>query len=247
MTISGLRIDASDAQSYRPDWASKEGLPSSFVESRVGLIVNGDAFRLERSEVTNRNGICVVLGSAGGEFGIARDPVLAENRIHGCGRLRPDGRRSNHDHGVYVEATRNARIVGNVIYDNRDRGIQLYPDAQGSLVEGNTLVRNGEAIIFGGNDELASSGNVVRGNVISDSALANGVDQRYSVDASWGGTIGAGNVFEDNCVWQPGGEDWAIQRPPVGFEERATRFVDPGYVDAAAGDFTARAPGCSTR
>ncbi len=247
VSVSDLSIDASSASTYRPEWADEEGLPASFRETRPALIVNGDGFRLERSEVTNRGGICVLLGSAGGAFGTARDPVLEENRIHGCGRLRPDGRRTNHDHGVYVESARHARIVRNLVYDNRDRGIQLYPDAQGSLVDGNTLARNGEGIVFGGNDELASSANVVSGNVIADSQLADDAGRRYSVDSSWGGAIGVSNLFDGNCVWQPSRESWAVQRPPIGFEERGTRFLDPDFADERAGDLTVRAAGCSRR
>ena len=41
-------------------------------------------------------------------------------------------------------------IRDNWIYDNADRGVQLYPDADGTVVTGNVIDGNGEGVIFGG-------------------------------------------------------------------------------------------------
>lgn len=243
VTLSGLTIDGSRGPRFRPEWADAQDYPADFTETRPALIVNGAGARIELGEISNTLGICVLLGDAGGDFGIAREPVLEANRIHDCGRLGPGGEHTNHDHAVYVEAARSARILDNLVYRSRDRGIQLFPDAQGTLVERNVLDGNGEAVVFGGSDEIASSGNVVRRNVVSGSTLANDEGQRYGVDSSWGGRVGEGNVFEDNCVWQDDAK-WSVQTPPIGFTVDGNRFEDPRYRDREAGDFRVRETAC---
>ena len=55
---------------------------------------------------------------------------------------------NNHEHGIYVEASDGAQIVDNWIYDNADRGVQLFPDAQGTYVARNVIDRNGQGVIF---------------------------------------------------------------------------------------------------
>ena len=58
---------------------------------------------------------------------LARSRIEA-NRIHDCG-----GTTNNQRHAIYVEHAEDTRIVGNVIYDNADRGVQRYPSAQRTL------------------------------------------------------------------------------------------------------------------
>ena len=70
--------------------------------------------------------------------------MIERNRIHNCGQLPP----TNHHHGIYVEASDGARITDNWIYDNADRGIQLFPDAQGTYVARNVIDGNGQGVIF---------------------------------------------------------------------------------------------------
>ena len=80
------------------------------------------------NDVTNHHTtICFILGSD--TYGRARDTVIERNRIHNCGELPA----TNHHHGIYVEASDGARITDNWIYDNADRGVQLFPDAQEHL------------------------------------------------------------------------------------------------------------------
>ena len=52
-------------------------------------------------------------------------------------------------------------IRDNWIYDNADRGIQLYPDADGSTITGNVIDSNGEGIVFAGDGPDVSSDNLV--------------------------------------------------------------------------------------
>lgn len=212
VVVSGLRLDGRTA-----------GPPSPTI--------NGDRVTFRDNEVTNANtNICFVLGDGEGSYGIAVSPRIERNRIHNCGLLPA----TNHHHGIYVEASRGAIITGNVIYDNADRGIQLYPDAQNSVITGNILDGNGSGIIFSGDFGIASNGNDVRGNVITNSVL------RYNVEAWYpaGNPIGTGNLFSSNCVWN--GAKGNLDGQP-GYSASGTVVADPLYVDRAAKNFTLRA------
>ena len=93
-------------------------------------------------------------------------------------------------------------IRDNWIYDNADRGIQLYPDSQGTQVYGNVIDGNGEGIIISSDGSSSpSSNNLVFNNVISNSKI------RWNVESAVpGGLVGTGNVVRDNCLLavQPG-------------------------------------------
>jgi parallel beta-helix repeat protein len=189
--------------------------------------VNGDRITFLRDDVTNHHtGICFVIGDSNGQWGLAHDTVIQETRIHDCGRVPA----TNQDHGIYVEGSRNAKIVDNYIYDNADRGVQLYPDAQNTLISRNIIDGNGEGIIFSGAYGLTSSGNAVTYNVISNSRI------RYNVE-SWypaGNPVGVGNTVEHNCLWNGKQGNIANQ---IGFSARANVIADPLFVNRAAGDF----------
>ena len=195
--------------------------------------VNADRVTFTRDDVTDgHTGICFSLGSVG--WGTAHDVVLDGNRIHDCGRL-PYGS-TNHDHGIYVESARGTVITNNYVYDNADRGIQLYPDAQGSTITNNVIDGNGEGIIFSGDSGLASSNNVVRRNVISNSRV------RYNVESWWptGNPVGTGNVASENCVWNGAQGNVADQ---VGFAASNNVVANPAYADRSAGNFALSAGG----
>ena len=210
VAIHGLLLDGRPATAARAPQ-----LPSPTVTA--------DRVRFVDNEVTNRNtGICFVLGS--GDYGTAHDTVLERNRIHHCGRLPP----TNHDHGVYVAVARGTVIRDNVIYANADRGVQLYPDSQRALVEHNVIDGNGSGVLFAGDDGAASSGNVVRANVITNSTA------RYDVSAFWDGPVGVANVVEDNCLW--GGVLGEFE-DAEGYTPRGNVVADPQYVDRSAADF----------
>jgi hypothetical protein len=178
--------------------------------------------------------VCVVLGSIRG-YGTAVLPVLAYNRIHGCGR-----RGANTHHGVYVESARSARIVHNAIFDNADRGIQLYPDAQGSLIAGNLIDGNGEGVIFSGAEGYRSSRNLVLRNVIANSALRSNVEHWWE-DPRRPGT---GNVVARNCLG--GAAQGDLAKPVSGYAARANAAGTLRYVDRTGGDLRlAASSGCA--
>lgn len=178
------------------------------------------------NDVTNEHtAICFDVGSDT-TYGRATYTVIQGNRIHDCGTL-PAG---NHDHGIYVESSTGATILENVIYDNADRGIQLYPDAQQSRIERNIIDANGEGVIFSGDFGLASSNNTVANNLITNSTLRAEVESWYPA----GNPVGQSNVVAGNCVW--GGVTGTI-REEVGFTASDNTTSNPDYADAAAGDY----------
>jgi parallel beta-helix repeat protein len=145
------------------------------------------------NEITNsHNAICVNIGQI--DYGWqANGTTIVRNRIHGCGKLPA----ANHDHGIYVENAADTRIADNVIYDNADRGINLYPNARRTRITGNVITGNGQGILFSGDFGLATTDTLVEGNVIANSTL------RYNVEAWFpaGNPTGSGNRVRRNCLY----------------------------------------------
>jgi parallel beta-helix repeat protein len=200
--------------------------------------INADGVTFRRNDVTNYNhSICFSLGHP--DWGRADNTTIEFNRIHNCGRLPA----TNHDHGIYVTTATNTLIRGNWIYDNADRGIQLYPDAQNTTITGNVIDGNGQGIIFSGEGGVASNGNLVEGNVIANSKLRNNVESWYPP----GNPIGRDNVVRDNCVkggaYDYGNGGIGDQR---GFKVVETVRTKPAYANRSTKDFRL-APGTPCR
>ena len=205
VTVTGLDLDGRNA----------DLLPSPTI--------NGDHVTFAANDVTNHHTtICFLLGSDA--YGRARDTVIERNRIHNCGELPA----TNHHHGIYVEASDRARITDNWIYDNADRGVQLFPDAQETYIARNVIDGNGQGIIF----SRESAGNLAENNVISNPVL------RYNIEA-WELT-GAGNVARRNCVWSTRHEDNAGIQPGLGVATVENRVIEPRFLDRAGKDFRLR-------
>ena len=215
VTFSGLDLDGRTA----PSCGTGCILPSPTV--------NGDDARFTRNDITNgHTTICFNVGSNSG-WGRALRTVIDHNRIHDCGRLPA----TNQEHGVYVSAADDTVITDNLIYDNADRGVQLYPDAQRTLVANNVIDGNGEGVIFSGSSSYRSNDNIVRDNVVTNATL------RYNIESWWASSklIGTGNVARHNCVF--GGALGDITSPTTGFTAIDNVMADPLYVDRAAKDF----------
>ena len=178
-----------------------------------------------RDDVTNdhADASCFLLGDSNGVYGPADDTTIEDDRIHDCGKLPP----TNYDHGIYVEESRGSKIVDNAIYDNADRGIQLYPQAIGTVIAGNVIEDNGEGVVFGATGSKSSSDNLVQANVIVDSRVL------YNVAGAYRPTdrIGTGNMVRDNCIGggaadnaaNPGG----VRADHAGFELSDNTLVTP--------------------
>ena len=198
------------------DGRNQDNLPSPTI--------NGDNITFGGNDVTNHHTtICFLLGSD--TYGRARSTTIERNHIHNCGELPA----TNHHHGIYVEASDGARITDNWIYDNADRGVQLFPDAQGTYIARNVIDGNGQGIIF----SRESSGNVAEHNLITNPVL------RYNIE-EWELT-GSGNVARRNCVWSTRHPGNAGIQPGLGVATIENKVADPGYVDRGAKDFRLRA------
>jgi parallel beta-helix repeat protein len=177
VTVSNLNLNGTRAMGTNPN-----NYPSPTVNAANVTFTGND--------VTNdHQAICFVLGSG---WGVAENTVIEGNRIHDCGVLPA----KNHDHGIYVEDSRGAKILNNLIYDNADRGVQLYPNAQGTLVKGNVIDGNGVGVIFSGDGGQVSNDNTVEDNIITNSNVRNNVESWYPA----GNPIGRGNVVRNNCI-----------------------------------------------
>ena len=212
--------------------------------------VNGDRISFVRDDVSNGNtAICFDIGSVLG-YGIAAGVVLDSNRIHNCGILPAQ----NHHHGVFLENAVGGVVRNNLIYNNADKGILLYPSSVGVLIENNVIDGNGTGIMIGGSllqdpwHPRYPRNNVIRRNLITNS-------RRYNVEAywEWAPPGDSNNVVTDNCVWGSG-MGVQIQSPEQasqwgrGFDAYANIEADPGYQNRAAVDFTLPAgSACSGR
>ncbi|HWX87830.1 MAG TPA: right-handed parallel beta-helix repeat-containing protein [Solirubrobacteraceae bacterium] len=179
------------------------------------------------NDVTNEHtAICFDVGSDT-SFGRATNTTIQANRIHACGKLPA----ANHDHGIYVESSTGAQILENVIYDNADRAIQLYPDAQHTTIEHNIIDSNGEGIIFSGDFGTASSDNTIANNLITNSTLRADIESWYPT----GNPIGQNNTVQHNCVW--GGAKGTIETPETGFTATNNTTNNPEYANPSTGDY----------
>jgi hypothetical protein len=174
--------------------------------------VNGNNVVFRENDVTNENTtICFLLGSK--EYGRALRTVIERNRIHNCGDLPP----TNHHHGIYVEASVGARITSNWIYDNADRGVQLFPNALRTYVARNVIDGNGEGVVFSRN----SARNTVEQNVISNPVV------RYNVEDFE--LTGTGNVARRNCLWSGRHPDRAGIQPDITVPVEDSIVFEPAF------------------
>jgi hypothetical protein len=208
VTVSHLHLDGRNATN----------LPSPTVNADHSTFIYDDVTNDHAGGINDGDGICFALGDAHGVWGVATYTIIAHSAIHDCGTS------NNHNHGVYVAAGRYVRITDNWIYNNADRGIQLYPDAQHTLVRNNVIAGNGDGVIISGDGRFASSDNMVTNNIIIDSR------NRYNVEYNWPepGPVGTGNVVTQNCLF--GGKEGNILEPQKGYVASQNLFVAPQFV-----------------
>jgi Right handed beta helix region len=196
----------------------------------IPVKIQADDVSLVGNDITTAGNIsCVLIGSV--REGVSHT-LVELNRIHRCGRT---GKLS---HLVYVTRSRGAIIRNNLLIGNRGGwAVHLYPDADGTLVEGNVIDANEGGVIFagdGGGD--TSDRNVVRENVITNSG------PRWNIEGSWsGGPEGDGNVAQRNCLYSAGPGSPSGIGFVNGFAQSGNVVAkDPVYVDRAAGDYRLR-------
>ena len=214
-----------------------DGLPSSLPT----ITVTAGGVRLINNNITNHNTtICISVGNP--KWGLASNTLIKNNRIHHCGKLPP----TNHHHGIYIGHATATKVIANLIYQNADRGIQLYPNAQDSLIKGNIIDANGEGILFSGFGEHSSSGNIVRNNVISNSKV------RWNVAANWrrADAPGTNNLLSANCLWASNEDptynrNGGVRSPQVGFTAEDNVVARPEYRNPERGDYRMSSASCS--
>jgi hypothetical protein len=228
------------------DWVTISGLgiDGSTAARAYAVLVQGDDVLLGDVEITNPkhdpdrvNGICLTAGHGfeAQPANIAVNLTVVHSRIHDCGD-------DAHEHGIYLESTRNARVVDSVIYAIQGYGISMYPDAQGSTIEYNVIDGNGGAdranVTFSGeaaggeySQAHTSDGNVVRFNLITNAA------RRYNVDSYYprGAPSPVNNQVVWNCVWNAPFGNFGGKSA---YSQMGNREVDPLFVDRAAADFS---------
>lgn len=185
--------------------------------------IYGRDITIEDDVITNHalGWSCMILGSNEG-WGQAVRPIVRRNTFHDCGNPAND----NKEHAIYAQSLVDGRIIGNVFWRTAAYAIQLYPNAQRTLVAHNVVdggspsARGG--IVFGGDESYTSNDNLVAYNVISDAVV-------HGISSSWAGAIGTGNVARDNCLWRLGGgigDSW-------GFTTSGNLVASPLFRDQA--------------
>jgi parallel beta-helix repeat protein len=200
--------------------------------------INAQNVTLANNDISNAHtSICVGVGSDGPVYGAADNATITGNRIHDCGVLPA----LNHEHGIYVEDAKNVIITNNQIYNNADRGIQLYPDTAGSVINQvdiyhNVIDGNGEGVLFSGNNGSAASNVNVHNNIITFSNV------RYNVESYYpsGTNPGSNNTVQSNCIY--GGIDdtgsGGIDTSSGGFSLLNNIIANPLYSNRAAQNYT---------
>jgi hypothetical protein len=172
---------------------SRLRLTASDPVYEIPLKVLADDVRVTRNIITGSGSstICVLVGS----HRLARRTRIERNRISRCGST------GKFDHLIYLEQTRGARVSNNLLTANAGGwAVHMYPDADATLVENNTIDGNQGGVIFAGDGTGATSDhNVVRFNVITFS------NPRWNIEGSWSnGPFGQGNRAHDNCLFTEG-------------------------------------------
>jgi parallel beta-helix repeat protein len=232
VTVRNMRLDGS----YGP---LGKGHSRRDRNTEQAVRVLGDDVTIHNNDISNRRpngdpdlaGTCIIVGSS---KVTAASTSIKGNRIHHCGQMP----RINREHGIYASSPRGAEISNNFIYDNADRGIQLYPNAKRTLIEGNVIDGNGKNLVFASSGNNVSSGNIVRNNVISNSRVG------WNVSANWtrASRVGRDNEVYDNCVWASSWEpdynqNGGISPAEHGFDAYGNLIAEPTYANRETGDF----------
>jgi parallel beta-helix repeat protein len=165
-------------------------------ESSVTVLV--DDVTLLRNNITNPSSICVNVGAFTYTPQVVVDNFQARrNRVHDCGT-------DDHDHGFYIENSTNAVISYNLIYRNVGRGVQLYPNADGSTIDHNIFWQNGENANFSGTTtdggSAASDNNTYSYDIFKE-PLGSSCCSATNVYTSWDGhAAGTGNAVNNSCA-----------------------------------------------
>jgi hypothetical protein len=152
------------------------------VAARVQLLPRRAGLDVKNLKTGGLSGLCIVAGNdfEANPINVAWRLTVTHVRAHHCGD-------DNHEHGIYMESTRDALIVDSWFYDTPGMGIDFYPDAQGTLVDhvlidGNSIAVkenlgfSGEAAGGGYSQNHASSNNIVTNSLITNGLTRSNVE-----------------------------------------------------------------------
>jgi parallel beta helix pectate lyase-like protein len=159
--------------------------------------IHSDGVRLDHNDITNENkgGSCILDGNLQDGDTTTHGTTIDHNRIHDCGP-----RADPYQHGVYLCCGYGTRVTNNYIWHASGYGIQLYPAADGAIVERNVIdgsvTRSG--VTFSGDVIIgschAASNSIVRNNIIVNNRL-------HGINTSWDCAPGVHNTASGNCLW----------------------------------------------
>lgn len=226
LTIAGLTLD---------------GGPTLDDEaSSVTVLATGAS--LIGNNITAPTRTCVSVGLYGSSMITPSAINIEGNRIHHCGDDKGwgkprDGYAHNQEHGVYVESARGTTIRHNLIDHNDARGVQLFADADGTLVQNNTIDSNTTGLLVGGWGSYGrSDSNVVSANLITNSS-------RFAVDVNWSGTpMPTGpqmTTVTDNCMF--GVNAATMVAAYSGLSWNANVWTNPQFNGLSTGDYRLKA------
>jgi parallel beta helix pectate lyase-like protein len=231
-TQGGVRVDASYGVQREPGY--NECPLGCDRHSTQGLHLDADGLTVEGNSISNRRpngdtalaGTCVLLPD-GADPG---DASIRGNFVHGCGQLP----RNNHEHAIYASGLHDSVIADNLIVGSADRSIQLYAAPRSNEVVGNVVSGGNDNFVFG---SQATAQNV-RNNVVVNAADDNVYDGPK--------LSGAGNRFDGNCAWLPGGAGGVSTGP--GLSASANVTAHPRF-DSSPGDGVVKVtnPACAAK
>jgi Right handed beta helix region len=178
--IEGVFVDAS----YSPVETTVSGMGVLRTNTDQAISMPGSNVLVDSVELINRrtvdnSGTCV-FGGQSVNF------TIVNSWIHQCGQLPRD----NLEHCIYAGDANAMTIRNNLVSDCANRSVQLYPNTDNALVEGNLVDSDHQNGI---NLNGSADNNTVRNNV---GDTPNG-------ETIYTGLMynGAGNVVQNNCVW----------------------------------------------
>jgi parallel beta-helix repeat protein len=198
-------------------------------------LIYADRVVLRNNEITNGHTTnCVHLApyyDNPGPTGV----IIENNDIHGCGTFPV----TNHEHAIYLADAYDTIIRNNRIWDNADRGIQLFTQVEGTRIYGNVIDGNGSGVLFAGMEGVMPTDTVVEHNLITNSNVRHNIESSFDEQTA----PARDNLVRDNCIF--GAEGWykeadgsGIMTPESGFTATGNIIADPQYVDRKSGDFT---------
>jgi PKD repeat protein len=118
--------------------------------------------------------------------------------------------------GVNVMAPANT-LIGNLVHDNEDSGIQFYPGGDNGIATDNVTYHNGDH----GIDDLNVTGGVLTGNTVygncTDGINVEGTSGRYTVTNN----ISMDNAVSATCAHGPAGKDGKGRAGDIGLYDNA--------------------------